>query len=455
MSVIVRSMNRRTLGEALDSVAVQDYASIEVVLVNALGPAHAPMPKKCGAFPIVTVASPEGLRLPRAKAANLGLAAATGSLLLFLDDDDLLLPEHLSRLATALQADQQATAAFADVEMGRSGESGWLALHRFEADFDATRLFFENYLPIHGVLFRRPLPPQGPQFDESFDLFEDWDFWLQLARLGPFVHVPGVSARYCVSELEQSNVFADLPASHAARRLLFEKWQARISPSQHCALLGRMQSLFREAPQLRAQAALAQVTAANLRDIVQAREAELAEAAQMFADLQGVLGERERELAKAQEQRVRVLDVLSERERELMDAHAHAKNLEQIILAREQDASASAAHAAALAIHLLEREGELSNAQTHVAGLETILTARARDAADALAHARGLEKILAERDQEIAEALIQIQTLRKATDALGLDASARTLGSRSNKMRQRQADAPVHDPQSPPPKEEP
>ncbi len=455
VSVIVRSMNRRTLIEALDSIALQDYASIQVVLVNALGSAHPPAPPSCGSFPVVAAAATASLPLPRAKAANLGLEAATGSLVLFLDDDDVLLPQHISRLVTVLQAHPLAPAAFADVEMGRDSEGDWQALHRFEADFDGTRLFFENYLPIHGVLFRRPLSPGGPRFDEDFDLFEDWDFWLQLASLGPFVHLPGVTARYRVSEIEQSNVFADSTASKAARQRLFEKWQSRISPTQHCALLSRLQLLFREAPQLRAQADLARVTAANFQDILQAREAELAQAAQMLANLEAVLAARERELAEAQQQRLRVLDILAERERELKDAHLHSSDLERILAAREQDASASAAHAAALSRHLLARERELGDTHAHVAGIEAILAAREREAANALAHATGLELILAERNREVADALLQIKTLREALSSRGPRAAPRALASQNNMSRQSPVDASVDAAQSPPQKEEP
>lgn len=411
VSVIVRSMNRPTLVETLASVASQDYTSIEVVLVNAAGLVHAVVPTDCGDFPVISVAAPDGQALPRASAANLGLDVAKGSLLLFLDDDDILLPTHVSRLVAALHAHPHAPAAFADVEMGRYSDGRWLPLHRFEADFDAMRLYFENYLPIHGVLFRHTASASVAGFDEQFDLFEDWDFWLQLAGIGTFIHVPGVTARYCVGELAQSNVFADSPATRAARQRLFEKWQSRISLEQHCALLGRLQTLFREAPPLRAETALAQVTAANLQDIVEAREAELAQAAQMLAKIEQVMAERERELADSQAQRTQLLGVLAAREREVLDAHAHASGLEKILAAREHDASASVAHAAALSIQVLARERELSDSQVHVAGIQSILAARECELGNAVAHAAALEQILAERDREIADARTQIDAL--------------------------------------------
>ena len=40
VSVIIRSIDRSTLAEALDSVASQNYPNIEVILVNAKGADH-------------------------------------------------------------------------------------------------------------------------------------------------------------------------------------------------------------------------------------------------------------------------------------------------------------------------------------------------------------------------------------------------------------------------------
>ena len=199
VSVIVRSMDRPSLGAALDSVVLQTHRPIELVIVNALGQEHRPIPARCGGLPVVAVAASDGRPLMRAQAANRGLDAASGPFVLFLDDDDLLLPDHLSRLTGTLQSQPDAPAAYADVAQGRFEAGLWQPLHCFEASFDPIRLLFENYLPIHGVLFRRTLPGARPRFDETFDLFEDWDFWLQMAAHGAFAHVPGVSARYVVS----------------------------------------------------------------------------------------------------------------------------------------------------------------------------------------------------------------------------------------------------------------
>jgi diguanylate cyclase (GGDEF)-like protein len=241
VSVIVRTIGRASLDAALASVAAQTYRPIEIVLVEAQGGSGQAWPPDLQGVDLQVPAT-GGQRLARAAAANFGLRHARGELALFLDDDDLLLPMHIARLQAALAAAPAAPAAFTDTDYGYPDAEGWHSLHRFEGGFDAVRLRFENFLPIHSVLFR--LDARTPRVDEAFDLFEDWDFWLQMARLGDFVHVPGISARYVAAEGQRSGVFVDSPATRQARQQLLAKWQTTSTAAGHAALVDRLQQVL-------------------------------------------------------------------------------------------------------------------------------------------------------------------------------------------------------------------
>jgi hypothetical protein len=52
VSVLIRSMDRDTLAEALAAVASQQTDRIEVLVVNATGRLHRPLPAACGPFPL-------------------------------------------------------------------------------------------------------------------------------------------------------------------------------------------------------------------------------------------------------------------------------------------------------------------------------------------------------------------------------------------------------------------
>ena len=175
VSVVVRSSNRPSLAEALESIAAQDYPALEVVVVGASGAGH-PAPPSAGAHPMIFAASPD--RLSRPRAANRGLDAASGDWITFLDDDDVLLPGHVAGLVAArLDAPDcklvyvAARARFAD---GGSEPIG--------QPFALIQLYERNFIHLSMALFARELLTAGCRFDESLDVLQDWDFFIQCAQ---------------------------------------------------------------------------------------------------------------------------------------------------------------------------------------------------------------------------------------------------------------------------------
>ena len=80
VSVLIRSMGRDQLYQALDSISLQTYPSIEVVVVAATAD-HPALPLRCGTHSIRLVSTQT--TLPRARAANVALENARGLYALF------------------------------------------------------------------------------------------------------------------------------------------------------------------------------------------------------------------------------------------------------------------------------------------------------------------------------------------------------------------------------------
>lgn len=76
------------------------------VVVNAQGPGHPPLNQTCGRFPLRFI--DQGQPLERSAAANAGLRPRTVIMSAFLDDDDLLFPDHVATLVNALQQQRPA-----------------------------------------------------------------------------------------------------------------------------------------------------------------------------------------------------------------------------------------------------------------------------------------------------------------------------------------------------------
>ncbi|MDO4795073.1 MAG: PIG-L family deacetylase [Brachymonas sp.] len=230
VSVLVRSSNRPELMQALRSVGEQTYPNIEICVVNATGQAHAALPDFIGTRPLRLIDA--GQPLGRSEAANVLLEQARGDYALFLDDDDWLMPGHIAGLAAVLQNDPAVLAGYGDticVEQDREGQ--WQEVRRFEGDIQISALPFDNKLPIHAVLFRRSAVAQL-RFDTAFDLFEDWDWWLQLTQHGAFAHVPGASAIYRIHAASGHGVRADSAKARAALEQIVRKWHQGLPIDQ-------------------------------------------------------------------------------------------------------------------------------------------------------------------------------------------------------------------------------
>ena len=218
VSIVVRSTGRPVLAEALAAIAAQTHPAIEVVLVDASG-AHPPVALSCGTFPVVFVAA----SAPRSRpvAANAGLAAATGSYIGFLDDDDLIAPGHVAGLVAALDALPGYALAYAQA---REVAQGKVVAVRARP-YSRLLLFQDCYLSNNAVLFRREMLAHC-RFDESLEVCEDWDFWLQASAVSDFLAVPQQTAFYR-SDLGASGMGGVAGANRDFAK--YERFRAKIA----------------------------------------------------------------------------------------------------------------------------------------------------------------------------------------------------------------------------------
>ena len=160
VSVIVRTKDRiHSLSEALKSIMSQSYANIEIVVINDGGYDVKGLIQNVIGNTSFTYIRHETCR-GRAAAANSGLAAACGQYINFLDDDDILYPEHLDTLVAFLEtrAEKVAYSSVLNVYfMGPLEDPGRPVCDEviFNQGFDPDKLLFENYIPMMSVLFSK------------------------------------------------------------------------------------------------------------------------------------------------------------------------------------------------------------------------------------------------------------------------------------------------------------
>ncbi|MFA6955430.1 MAG: glycosyltransferase [Thermoanaerobaculia bacterium] len=245
VSVIVRTRNRPAfLAEALGSLRDQTWRDFEVVVVNDGGappsiPADLGVPSR-----VVETEEPRG----RARALNTGARAARGHYVAYLDDDDLYLPNHLDTLVRFLDGTDQYEAAYSDVEIVEQllGDDGrYTEKSRrggFGRDFAPGWIQFSNFIPLISLVHRRSIFDVVGPFDESFDLFEDWDFMIRLAQATRPHRLRHVTSLYRIRDDGTNAVTATAwggPVAQAARRRIYEKhWQLHTPETEMTTIDG-------------------------------------------------------------------------------------------------------------------------------------------------------------------------------------------------------------------------
>ncbi|MEQ1592429.1 MAG: glycosyltransferase [Thiobacillaceae bacterium] len=185
--------------EAVESVLLQSYPYVELILVN-----DGSSDESVRIITRLAASNPDRITLlhqtnsgPYA-ARNLGLTHARGNFVAFLDADDLWHPDTLSQLHTAM-TDTLADVAYCGWQnIGEAATNTQPHIPPNYAGLDATTQFLQSCpWPINGVLLRRQLVDALRGFSERLPTAMDYDLWLRMLATQPVVvRVPHVLAFY-------------------------------------------------------------------------------------------------------------------------------------------------------------------------------------------------------------------------------------------------------------------
>jgi glycosyltransferase involved in cell wall biosynthesis len=201
VSVVIPAFNAQiTLGRALRSVAAQTYRPLEIVIVDDAS--------VDGTAGIAKAFSSQGIAIkflqqPRNEGAsaarNLGIAAATGKYVAFLDADDEWLPEKTSTQVEVMERDPDISFVSCEAEFIGPGNVplGLLNPNRQRPDgADGWKALLKH--PTIGtpcIMTRRCLLEECGGFDPLLGIGEDQDLWIRLALMHPVKHLHQVLTR--------------------------------------------------------------------------------------------------------------------------------------------------------------------------------------------------------------------------------------------------------------------
>jgi glycosyltransferase involved in cell wall biosynthesis len=237
VSIIVRTKDRpKLLNKALQSIVVQTYRPVEVVLVND-GGCDLDIEELKGFLGDIAL---NYIRLEkntgRAHAGNVGIENAKGHYIGFLDDDDEFYPEHVMTLVSFLSNQSHYKVAYTNTEMifnEFSTEKTRMAdvkKNIFSKDFSYNALLFSNYIPFNSIIFYREILDSTTWLDETLDLYEDWNFLIKIGQIYPFYHIKKLTAKYNQWSKDLQINRRDYNLNERVRLQIINKYRGNIPP---------------------------------------------------------------------------------------------------------------------------------------------------------------------------------------------------------------------------------
>lgn len=227
VSVVIPAYNRAgTLERAITSVLSQTFPDLECIVVDDGSTDQ-------------TVALVEGVQDPRLRllrlpvnkggshARNVGIQAARGELLAFLDSDDEWLPQMLERLVVRLREceDARTTVAYCRCEVRDALTMRMWRQPRVVYGGDVFRYLLGGWQPptLSVFLMKRTSMLTVGGFDESLPSAQDYSVWLMLAEASQ--HFVAMDEALVIKHEYEDDQMSDNPIARVrAGEILDRRW---------------------------------------------------------------------------------------------------------------------------------------------------------------------------------------------------------------------------------------
>ena len=201
VTVIIATYNRiKLLDIALQSVINQTYKNIEIVVVNDGGIDVINIINKYKRYNIIYVNL--NINMGAAHAYNQGILNSTGSLITYLNDDDIYYSNHCEVLVSEIIKNNIIVAYTNQYKVECEIKDGLYTNIKnkkveFSVEFDKLHLLIlGNYIPLPCIMHRRDILVKTGLFDENQKVLIDYDLFRRMAFYTDFYHVNIITGEY-------------------------------------------------------------------------------------------------------------------------------------------------------------------------------------------------------------------------------------------------------------------
>ncbi len=198
-AVVITRDRPEKLAGALASIREQTYPNLEVVVVDGSAESVEPLVRRRAGDLPVTYRRDDG-EGPGA-ARNVGIRAASGDFVEFLDDDDRWLPEKTERQVAAFAPG--VVAVYTGQFAVRDGERVGGRTPSLSGDVTEALLRGAACGPTSTIMVRRAAVEKAGGFDETLPIWEDREWYVRLSEHGRFRAVSEELVRRGFGEYDQ------------------------------------------------------------------------------------------------------------------------------------------------------------------------------------------------------------------------------------------------------------
>lgn len=193
-SVIMPAFNReQSIALAIDSLLAQDFDNYELIVVddgsadNTSAMLHERYKAQIEQCRIRLIGYKKNAGVSAAR--NIGLAAAQGEWIAYLDSDNILEKDFFKIFSSEIQT-------CPDIEFFYAMRRSSMTKQDLGCDFDYQKLLQGNYIDLGVIAHRKKIVEETGGFDTSLRRLVDWDFLIRTMRNRKVQYIPKVVLHY-------------------------------------------------------------------------------------------------------------------------------------------------------------------------------------------------------------------------------------------------------------------
>lgn len=185
VSVIIPAYNaEKYIAETLDSVVIQTYSNLEILVINdgSTDRTSEVVNRYAEKDSRIKVIYKQNGGVSSAR--NEGLISSKGEYICIFDSDDIMMPEKIEKQVTFFKENLDINFIYSSVHHffdEKPSQKRQLQVPVLESK-PYKKLLEANVINASTVMFKRELFERYGGFDESLKSSEDWDYWLLLSR---------------------------------------------------------------------------------------------------------------------------------------------------------------------------------------------------------------------------------------------------------------------------------